>query len=119
MPFFPHFASYCEFTTKKEQDNGCNRSSKKVNLKCSDLTLCWKRTHQEHVCLALPLFPLGVFGRRQQMDLKELNHPNQSMTRDPLLSYDLRSKRTQTFKKMTHLIATFAAEFFRTLREKW
>lgn len=53
------------------------------------------------------------------MDLKELNHPNQSMTRDPLLSYDLRSKRTQTFKKMTHLIATFAAEFFRTLREKW
>lgn len=35
-----HFALYCKFTTKKEQDNGCNRSSKKVNLKCSDLTLC-------------------------------------------------------------------------------
>lgn len=46
--FFFHFASYCEFTTKKEQDNGCNRSSKNVNLKFSDLTLCWKRTHQEH-----------------------------------------------------------------------
>lgn len=61
MPFFFHFALYCEFTTKKEQDNGCNRSSKKVNLKCSDLTLCWKRTHQEHVRLALPLLPLSFF----------------------------------------------------------
>lgn len=73
--FFFHFALYCEFTTKKEQDNGCNRSSKKINFKCSDLTLCWKRT-QEHFCLALALRPLGVFGRRQQLDLKELYHPN-------------------------------------------
>lgn len=49
------------------------------------------------------------------MDLKELYHPNQSMPRDPLLSYDLSSKRTQTFQKMTHLIATCATEVFRTL----
>lgn len=75
-PFFSHFALYCEFTTKKEQDNGCNRSSKKVNLKCLDLTLCWKRTHQEHVCLTLALLPLGFFRKKQQMDLKELYHPN-------------------------------------------
>lgn len=49
------------------------------------------------------------------MDLKELYHPNQSMPRNPLLSCDLRTKRTQTFQKMTHLTATFATEFFRTL----
>lgn len=42
MPFFssPHFALYFERMIKKEQDNGCNRSSKKVNLRCSDLTMC-------------------------------------------------------------------------------
>lgn len=59
--FFCHFASYFERMIKKEQDNGCNRSSKKMNLRCSDLTTCWKRTWQEHVCLTLPLLPSGFF----------------------------------------------------------
>lgn len=38
--FFLHFASYFECMIKKEQDNGCNRSSKKVNLRYLDLTMC-------------------------------------------------------------------------------
>jgi len=38
--FFFHFALYFECMIKKEQDNGCNRSSKKVNFTWSDLTTC-------------------------------------------------------------------------------
>lgn len=41
---FLHSASYFKCMIKKEQDNGCNRSSKKINLKWPDLTKCCKRT---------------------------------------------------------------------------
>lgn len=47
---------------KKEQDNGCNRSSKKVELGWPDLTKCCKRSWKLHGLLVLPLLPLLSLG---------------------------------------------------------
>lgn len=80
----PHFALYFEHMIKKEQDNGCNRSSKKVEMLRFNYVLKENMTRTHPSSFTSTSF--GFFGRRQQRDLKELYHPSRSLPRDPLLS---------------------------------
>lgn len=76
-PFF-FFALYFECMIKKEQDNGCNRSSKKVKMFRFNYVLKENMdiTRSSSFTSTSFFFWGGGGGRRQQIELEEMYHSN-------------------------------------------